>query len=77
MSKGHPNVRLFITHGGVHSLEEATYNALPIVGVPFFGDQLMNMKLAERNNIGKKVDHVVLSEDLLLSAIIEVLTNPK
>nr|ATN96046.1 UDP-glucuronosyl transferase 343C3 [Myzus persicae] len=74
---GHPNVRLFITHGGVHSLEEATYNALPIVGIPFFGDQHMNMRLAERNGIGKMVDHIDLNEKSMLSAIDEVLTNPK
>ncbi|XP_025193839.1 UDP-glucuronosyltransferase 2C1-like [Melanaphis sacchari] len=74
---GHPNVRLFITHGGVHSLEEATYNALPIVGIPFFGDQHMNMRLAERNGIGKMVDHIDLNEESMLSAINEVLTNPK
>lgn len=75
--KGHPNVRLFITHGGLHSLEEATYNALPIVGIPFFGDQRMNMKLVERNGIGKMVDHIGINEESMLSAVNEVLTNPK
>lgn len=74
---GHPNVRLFITHGGLHSLEEATYNAMPIVGVPFFGDQYTNMRLAEQNGVGKMVDHVGLSEDAMLSAINEVIADPK
>jgi len=74
---GHPNVRLFITHGGLHSLEEATYNALPIVGIPFFGDQHMNMRLVEQNGIGKMVNHIGINEDSLLSAINEVLTDPK
>lgn len=73
---GHPNVRLFITHGGVHSLEEATYNALPIVGIPFFGDQRMNLRLAERNGIGKMVNFDGLNEEEMLSAINEVLTDP-
>jgi len=50
---------------------------LPIVGIPFFGDQHMNMKLAERNGIGKMVDHIGLNENSMLSAINEVLTNPK
>uniref|UniRef100_A0A2S2PYJ9 UDP-glucuronosyltransferase 2C1 n=1 Tax=Sipha flava TaxID=143950 RepID=A0A2S2PYJ9_9HEMI len=74
---GHPNVRLFITHGGIHSLEEATYNAVPIVGIPFFGDQHMNMRLVEQNGFGKMVDHIDLNENLLLSAINEVLANRK
>lgn len=74
---GHPNVRLFITHGGLHSLEEAAYNAMPIVGIPFFGDQHTNMRLAEHNGVGKMVDNIGLSEDAMLSAINEVISNPK
>lgn len=74
---GHSNVRLFITHGGLHSLEEATYNAIPVVGIPFFADQYMNMRLVEQNGIGKMVDHIGLSEDAMLSAINEVMADPK
>lgn len=61
----------------MHSLQEATYNALPIVGIPFFGDQHTNMKIAEQNGVGKMVDNIDLNEQSLLSAVNEVLTDPK
>lgn len=72
----HPNVRLFITHGGLHSLEEAIYNAKPIVGIPFFADQHFNMNLVEKKGYGKKVDYFELTERSLGDAIVDVLSDP-
>ncbi|KAI8802097.1 hypothetical protein BJ742DRAFT_834575 [Cladochytrium replicatum] len=39
----HPNVKLFVSHGGFNSTNEALLNGKPIVGVPFFGDQMYNI----------------------------------
>lgn len=72
----HPNVKLFITHGGLHSLEETVFNAKPIVGVPFFADQYSNMKLAEENGYGILVDYFEMTEESFGNAIREVLSNP-
>lgn len=72
----HPKVKLFITHGGLHSLEETVFNAKPIVGVPFFADQYFNIKLAEENGYGKLVDYFEMTEELFENAIREVLSNP-
>jgi len=72
----HTNVRLFITHGGLHSSEETVFNAKPIVGVPFFADQYFNMKLAEENGYGKLVNFFEMTEESFQNAIEEVLSNP-
>jgi hypothetical protein len=40
----HPNVKLFITHGGLLSTTEAAYAAVPVLGIPVFGDQKVNMR---------------------------------
>ncbi|XP_050523821.1 UDP-glycosyltransferase UGT5-like isoform X2 [Daktulosphaira vitifoliae] len=72
----HKNLKLFITHGGLHSIEEATYYAVPVLGVPFFADQFLNMKIIERKKCGILVKHDGITENLFSSAIKEILTNP-
>jgi MGT family glycosyltransferase len=38
----HPAVRLFVSHCGMNSINEALYWAKPILALPFFGDQHYN-----------------------------------
>jgi len=38
----HPKIRLFITQGGQPSLQEAIYNGVPVLSIPFLTDQWMN-----------------------------------
>ncbi|XP_050423741.1 UDP-glycosyltransferase UGT4-like [Adelges cooleyi] len=71
----HSNLKLFITHGGLHSLEEATYYAVPVVGVPFFADQYSNVKLVENKFCGKLEGFHYLTEETFGNAVNEVLTN--
>ncbi|KAI8436740.1 hypothetical protein MSG28_010214 [Choristoneura fumiferana] len=40
---GHPNVKLFIGHGGLLGLQETISAGVPILGVPVFGDQFLNI----------------------------------
>ena len=39
----HPNLRVFVTHGGLLSLQEAIYHKTPLVGVPLVNDQKPNL----------------------------------
>ena len=36
----HKNLRLFITHCGMHGVMEAIYHSVPMVGMPVFIDQV-------------------------------------
>ncbi|KAL5242714.1 hypothetical protein ACI65C_010124 [Semiaphis heraclei] len=71
----HPNVILFITHGGLHSLEETVSNAKPVVGVPFFAEQNFNMKIVEEKGYGKLVNFFEITEESFGNAIEEVLSD--
>lgn len=74
---GHPNLRVFVTHGGLLSTQEAVYRGVPVVGIPVFGDQDFNMMLATQKGFGIKVDLKTLSAETLSAALKEMLGNPK
>lgn len=73
----HPNVKLFITHGGFHSVEEAVYNAKPLVGIPFFADQVSNMRRVEKSGYGKQINLHDINEESFESVVKEVISNPR
>ncbi|XP_055531727.1 UDP-glycosyltransferase UGT5-like [Wyeomyia smithii] len=72
----HPNVKLFITHGGNLGVTESLYHGKPLVGIPIFGDQLMNIARAVRAGYGVLLDFNEITEATVTRAITEVLTNP-
>ncbi len=37
---GHPNCKLFLTHGGLIGMYETIYHQVPVVVMPGFGDQV-------------------------------------
>lgn len=73
----HPNVKLFITHGGKGSVVESEYHGVPMVGIPFFADQPANMEEVQQQGYGLYMDHIDLTEERLEHAIEEVINNPK
>ncbi|XP_050316492.1 UDP-glucosyltransferase 2-like [Bactrocera neohumeralis] len=72
-----PNVKLFISHAGLLSTTEAIHYAKPLVGMPVFFDQFLNMERIKRAGIGVFVDYKSFTYDELRSAIVEVMENPK
>ncbi|KAL7024813.1 hypothetical protein ACKWTF_013196 [Chironomus riparius] len=73
----HPNVKLFVTHGGLLSATESIMRGKPIVGIPIFGDQMMNMARAELLGWGVQVLFTNLTETSFTWALNEALTNKK
>ena len=71
----HPKVKVYVTHCGHNSQMEALYHGVPMVCIPFFGDQPFNSARAQykgyaiRFNIGKG------SSKELAAAINEVWNN--
>ncbi|PSN31782.1 UDP-glucuronosyltransferase 3A1, partial [Blattella germanica] len=73
----HPNLRIFITHGGLLSTQEALNRGVPVIGIPIFADQDVNMKKAELSGYGITVNFRNLTTESISSAIKEVLENPR
>ncbi|GJQ66556.1 hypothetical protein Trydic_g4539, partial [Trypoxylus dichotomus] len=73
----HPKVKLFISHGGMLGISEALYCAVPILGVPLFADQMLNIQNNVGKGIGIGIPYNEITENKLMDAIQSLLNNPK
>ena len=71
----HPNLKLFVTHGGLLSTQEALYHEVPLVGVPISNDQKPNLMRAQANGYAKMLNLQTMTKDDLLHAIKSALNN--
>ncbi|XP_044263385.1 UDP-glycosyltransferase UGT5-like [Tribolium madens] len=72
---GHPNTILFISHGGLLSSHEIMYNGVPVIGIPFFLDQLQNVETFIAKGVGEKLSFSEITEHNLFNVIQKVLNN--
>lgn len=73
----HPNIKLFITHGGYNSILESSLNGVPMLVMPLFFDQHFNAKTVEYRGIGRALRPKELSDDILRYEIKSLLTDPR
>lgn len=73
----HPNVKVFITHGGNLGTTEDLSEGVPILGIPLFGDQVMNIKRAVAKGYALALDFQNITEENFSESLNELLTNPK
>ncbi|XP_066601628.1 UDP-glycosyltransferase UGT5-like [Prorops nasuta] len=71
----HPNVRLFISHGGLLGTQEAVYCGVPILGMPLFGDQYLNMAYSVQKGFALQNDFRRLTLDNFSDSLNQLLTN--
>lgn len=72
---GHSKTKAFITHGGTNGIYEAIYHAIPIVGIPLFGDQTDNIIRMKVKGMAVELDiHTMKTEDLV-NAVNTVIHN--
>ncbi|KAM3962072.1 UDP-glucosyltransferase 2-like [Aphomia sociella] len=72
----HPNCVLFITHGGLLSTTETVHFGKPMIGIPVFADQFINVQRMVAKGFAKKVDISYSLADELKIAIIDILQDP-
>ncbi|XP_049808794.1 UDP-glucosyltransferase 2-like [Schistocerca nitens] len=72
----HPNIRLFITQGGLQSFNEASYFGVPLLGIPCFGDQPYNVAKMVSAGIGEKLELDEITKESAHRTIRRVLETP-
>ncbi|XP_041804798.1 UDP-glucuronosyltransferase 2A2-like [Chelmon rostratus] len=73
---GHPQIKLFISHGGTNGIYEAIYHGVPIVGIPIVFDQADNLSRLRAKGVAKVVDVSELDRKIFQDVIQEVLHEP-
>uniref|UniRef100_A0A8C5M0E6 UDP-glucuronosyltransferase n=1 Tax=Leptobrachium leishanense TaxID=445787 RepID=A0A8C5M0E6_9ANUR len=73
---GHPKTKAFITHGGTNGIYEAIYHAVPMVGIPLFGDQPDNIVHMKTKGMAVMLDFNKMVTQDLVDAVNTVINNP-
>ncbi|ALC45679.1 Ugt86De, partial [Drosophila busckii] len=73
----HANVKLFITHGGLLSTIESIHHGKPLLGLPFFYDQFLNVERAKRAGFGLGLEHATMTAEQFKSSIVRLLSEPQ
>jgi len=67
---------LFITHGGMNSINEAVTYGVPMIVVPNTIEQSINAARIEQLQCGVYLDHAQLSVETLRASVASILTDP-
>lgn len=72
---GHPNCVLFVTHGGIHSTEEAIYFGVPMLAISVFGDQLHNSLVMQNRGAAIRIKYFDFNENVFEEALHKILSD--
>merc|ERR1711863_225414 len=71
----HPNLKVFVTHGGLLSTQESLFHSVPLVGVPIANDQKPNLLRAQRHGYAIMLSLQTMTKEDLKSAIQKAMTD--
>ncbi|XP_017771338.1 PREDICTED: UDP-glucuronosyltransferase 2C1-like, partial [Nicrophorus vespilloides] len=71
----HPKTVAFITHGGFGSITEAIFHGVPMIAIPFFGDQQKNVAETAQRGFAIQLELEDISEESLSTSMEEITGN--
>lgn len=73
----HPNVKLFISHGGMSGIYESVDAGVPVLGLPTHYDQPKNIENLVNNGMALSMDWSSITKETFLRNVLELVTNEK
>lgn len=73
----HPNIKLFISHGGISGIYETVDAGVPVLGFPFFYDQHRNIANLVDAGMAISMELLSVTTDTFLNSILELINNEK
>jgi glucuronosyltransferase len=73
----HPNTKLFVSHCGLLSTQEALWYGVPVLGFPVFADQPQNALRLKELGVSETLSIENFTEDELYNTIKKLLEDPK
>ncbi|XP_046430656.1 UDP-glucosyltransferase 2-like [Neodiprion fabricii] len=73
----HPNLKVFVYQGGLQSTEETVSHGVPVVGIPTWGDQRMQIDKMVSLGVGKKLELRTMNRNEIEEAIRTVASNKR
>nr|XP_053656171.1 UDP-glucosyltransferase 2-like isoform X1 [Cherax quadricarinatus] len=74
---GHNNVKVFISHCGLLSMQEAIYHGTPVLAVPLFADQPSNSHFLTTSELGLSLVWEELTADKIVNGLNDIINDPK
>ncbi|XP_071546547.1 UDP-glycosyltransferase UGT5-like [Panulirus ornatus] len=71
------NVKVFITHGGLLSLQESIYHGKPLLVIPIYGDQPKNAMFVKDSGLGQWLEWEELTVDDIIKALTDIINYTK
>ncbi|KXN68650.1 glycosyltransferase family 1 protein, partial [Conidiobolus coronatus NRRL 28638] len=71
----HPHTKLFITHGGLDSIQESIQSGTPMLAIPHDGDQPRNSRRIKEVGVGDYIEWPLDGDDLINQKLVNLL-NP-
>ena len=68
----HETVRMTIMHGGMNGVSEALYNGVPIIVLPFGGDQVSNADRVQSQGLGIMLDLQTVTKERIEQSIEQI-----